>query len=84
MILDGSLFCFLEKKTFVTLETDLFFLKEFLSNWFQKSTDLKLSDILDVYEFIDNELDLIEAYDAEDDLEDTEPDDVLDEKLYEE
>ena len=82
---DGSLFCFLEKKTFITLETDLFFLKEFLSNWFQKSTDLKLSDILDVYEFIDKELDLIEAYDADDDdLEIADPDDEFDDKVSEE
>ena len=85
MILDGSLFCFLAKKTFITLETDLFFLKEFLSNWFQKSTDLKLSDILDVYEFIDKEPDLIEAYVADDDiLELRDPDEEFDDKVSEE
>ena len=32
---------------------------------------------------IDNELDLIEAYVAEDDLEETDPDDDLDEKVSE-
>ena len=50
---------------------------------FTDSTDLKLSDILDVYEFIDNELDLNETYVAEDDLEDTDPDDEFDDNVSE-
>ena len=51
---------------------------------FQNSSDFKFSDILDVYELIDNELDLIDAYEAEEDLEDIDPDDVVDDKVSDE
>ena len=45
---------------------------------FQNSSDFKFSDILDVYELIENELESIDAYDAEEYLEVTDPDDVDD------
>ena len=76
--------CNWQNKSFTTLVTDLLFPKECLSNWFQKSADLKFADTLDVYEFIHNELHLIDAYIAEDDLEVTDPDEDLDDKVSEE
>ena len=57
---------------------------EFLSNWLQNSTDFTLVDILDVYDISDKVLDLIEAYEADDDLEVTDPDDEFDDKLDDE
>ena len=83
-LLDSLIFSPFGNKSFITWFDDLFFPKECLSNWFHKSTDLKFADILDVYEFIDKELDLIDAYDADDNLEVTDPDEEFDDKVSEE
>ena len=83
--MDGLILVLFENKSFISWFNDLFFPRECLSNWFQKSTDLKFDDILDVYEFIDKEPDLIEAYVADDDiLELRDPDEEFDDKVFEE
>ena len=73
-----SQLCFILNKLVKTLFNNFLFLEGFLSNLFQNSSDFKFSDILDVYELIENELESIDAYDAEEYLEVTDPDDVDD------
>ena len=78
-----SQLCFILNRLVNTLFKDLLFLEGFLSNLFQNSSDFKFSDILDVYELIDSELDLIDEYEAEEELEVIDPDDDVDVKVSE-
>ena len=75
-----SLFCFLENTLFKT-KFECFFLEEYLLNCFQKSTDFTLDDI---FEPSDTVLNLMEAQDAEDDIDVTDPEEVFDDKVSEE
>ena len=83
-ILVGSPFSFLEKMYLTTLFTECLLSEEYLSNCFQKSTDLTLLDVYELIALIDKVLDFIEAYEAVDDLEVTDPDDELDDNVDEE
>ena len=60
---------------------EYFFPEEDLLNCFQKSTDLTVDD---TFEPIDNVLDLMEAQEAEDDIDVTDPDDEFDDNVSEE
>ena len=80
----GSPFLSFKNKYVNTFAIDLLLAVEFLSNWFQNSTDFTLVDILDVSDINDTALDFIEAYDADDDLEVTDPDDEFDDKVEDE
>ena len=72
--LAGSPFCFCKNIYLYTFPIGFLLAVEFLSNWLQNFTDFTLVDILDVYDISDKVLDLIEAYEADDDLEVTDPD----------
>ena len=80
----GSPFSWCENISFNTFAIDLLLAGEFLSNWFQNSTDFTLVEILDVLDINDKVLDFIEAYDADDDLDVTDPDDEFDDKVEDE